>query len=151
MTWYSEQKGSDGLVHYIKAWVYVEFGVAVIKLLSTWGSNCSSRASQALLLSCNVCLSCFVIWLLLPQTPRICILSYSTKTHISNLGLSVWISKQFCRYIFVLYLHQNHRKTIKYTKFLCIIIKSFIGWKFSLNGWMLLWTAIQTVLYVVPD
>ena len=51
----------------------MEFGVAVIKLLSTWGSNCSSRASQARLLSCNYCLSCFVIWLLLPQTPRICI------------------------------------------------------------------------------
>ena len=56
-----------------------------------------------------------------PQTNRY------TKTHISNLGLSVWISKQFCRYIFVLDLQQNHRKTIKYTKFLCIIIKSFIG------------------------
>ena len=54
--------------------IYVEFGVVVIKLLSTWGSNCSSRASQARLLSCNYCLSCFVIWLLLPQTPRICIL-----------------------------------------------------------------------------
>ena len=52
----------------------LEFGVAVIKLLSTWGSNCSSRASQARLLSSNYCLSCFVIWLLLPQTPRICIL-----------------------------------------------------------------------------
>ena len=51
----------------------MEFGVAVIKLLSTWGSNCSSRASQARLLSCNYCLSCFVIWLLLPQTPHICI------------------------------------------------------------------------------
>ena len=51
----------------------MEFGVAVIKLLSTWGSNCSSRASQARLLSCNYCLLCFVIWLLLPQTPHICI------------------------------------------------------------------------------
>ena len=56
-------------------YIYVEFGVVVIKLRSTRGSNCSSRAELARLESCNYCLKCWVIWLLLPQTPRICITS----------------------------------------------------------------------------
>ena len=56
-------------------YIYAEFGVVVIKLRSTRGSNCSSRAELARLESCNYCLKCWVIWLLLPQTPRICITS----------------------------------------------------------------------------
>ena len=59
----------------IVIYIYVEFGVVVIKLRSTRGSNCSSRAELARLESCNYCLKCWVIWLLLPQTPRICITS----------------------------------------------------------------------------
>ena len=38
--------------------IYVEFGVVVIKLRSTRGSNCSSRAELARLESCNYCLKC---------------------------------------------------------------------------------------------
>ena len=61
--------------YYVVIYIYVEFGVVVIKLRSTRGSNCSSRAELARLESCNYCLKCWVIWLLLPQTPRICITS----------------------------------------------------------------------------
>ena len=75
----------------------MEFGVAVIKLLSTWGSNCSSRASQARLLSCNYCLSCFVIWLLLPQTPRICILQ--NKCNINSFYFIKWKNECIWWYI----------------------------------------------------
>ena len=39
-------------------YIYVEFGVVVIKLRSTRGSNCSSRAELARLESCNYCLKC---------------------------------------------------------------------------------------------
>ena len=56
-------------------YIYAEFGVVVIKLRSMRGSNCSSRAELARLESCNYCLKCWVIWLLLPQTPCICITS----------------------------------------------------------------------------
>ena len=55
--------------------IYSEFGVVVIKLRSTRCSNCSSRAELVRLESCNYCLKCWVIWLLLPQTLRICITS----------------------------------------------------------------------------
>ena len=37
-------------------YIYVEFGVVVIKLRSTRGRNCSSRAELARLESCNYCL-----------------------------------------------------------------------------------------------
>ena len=52
-------------------YIYVEFGVVVIKLRSTRGSNCSSRAELVRLENCNYCLKFWLIWLLLPQTPRI--------------------------------------------------------------------------------
>ena len=55
-------------------YIYVEFGVVVIKLRSTRGSNCRSRAELVRLESCNYCLKCWVIWLLLPQSPSICII-----------------------------------------------------------------------------
>ena len=54
-------------------YIYAEVWVVVIKLRGTRGSNCSSRAELARLESCNYCLKCRVIWLLLPKPPRICI------------------------------------------------------------------------------
>ena len=111
----------------------MEFGVAVIKLLSTWGSNCSSRASQARLLSCNYCLLCFVIWLLLPQTPRICIILvflsfYSNKNH----------HKEYLK-------HEQFWQTIlKYlSAFFVLTYKNCSGWywEFISNNTNLLWTS----------
>ena len=46
-------RGIAGNIH-----IYAEFGVVVIKLRSTRGSNCSSRAELARLESCNYCLKC---------------------------------------------------------------------------------------------
>ena len=43
------------------------------RLKNSIDAQVCSRAKLARLDSCNYCLKCWVIWLLLPQTPRICI------------------------------------------------------------------------------
>ena len=73
-------------------WPYFKvIKIVVFRLLSTLGSNCSSCAS----LCCNYCLSCFVIWILLPQSPSICILQHFFVSYL--------IKKKFrtavCQYV----------------------------------------------------